>query len=478
MPILSFFVILFSIVSLHNDVMQLAALSAEPVDTVAALMAADKRFKAFKDLQGREKEFQLQQAIKKRKQTAAMRLSDKPNRRTSRLGVKAVLGVLDNARGESKGFNNVFGDPSFQRAQEEADRSEMMRTGCIAGDYDEHGRKLAKRDLSMGPRVMSRMASKLPYYSNAEIADMNKHKSAALGNAAGESDDRSLGSSNSMGSEEDDQFSDDGFGIVTTTFGRTEGNYPPLGPLTDSSVPSPSKLRDGWSGDKVQATLIKIWDILNVPTIRRVEFMAKYSTQSYFASLPEAVNLWGQAAMYCTARSALMTVCRNIQKNENIPVSTNSFLGIIDEVISATATIPMLAQPKVKKDHTSAAEAYLQRRRSAFVRLEQPPNIKVSLKAVFTSALFLEHFNPTSSVLDMKAAAEAAKSADSTSKTLEAAKEKATAFFKGIQHHIDSNISSITSIVRAFSFFYSFCIFFHYKYFVKYFSRRSRIWMM
>ena len=396
-------------------------------------MASDKQFKAFRELQKREKEFELQEAIKKRKETTAkLYRSDKPTRRVSRLGVKAVVGVMDRVRGESRGFSNVFSDPAFRYQEQEADGSEILRAGGICGLYDESGHKMKAQDSALGRRAINRMSSKLPYYSKLEIDEMNKKLTK-------KNDDETISSCAISEEESDNDSFCDGNG-------RTEGNYPPLRPLTDSSM-SPQKLKGTVSGELVQLTLIKIWDILNVPTVRRVEFMAKYSTQSYFSSLQDAVNIWGQCATYCTARLALMTVCRNIQKNENIPVSTNSFLGIIEEVVGSTVSIPLLRNNVKKDEKSKAAEAYLQRRRSTFVRIEQPIDIKQGLKRVFTSALFLEHFNPTSSVLDMQARKEAEESVTAMSVSLEATKEKAIAFFKAIEHHIDSNLVSLNNIV-------------------------------
>lgn len=404
----------------------------QPVDTIGTLNATDKKFKAFRDLQLKEKEFQLQQAIRDRKLSVGMKMSERANRRTSRLGVKAVVNVMSGTRGESKGFINVFGDPAFKKEQEMADRSEVLRLGGISGLYDADGRKLMKRQPSMEPRPMTKSSSRLPYYSSMEINKLKELK-------GDDSVETTLDDENSSDEE-------DSFGSFDEPRGVTDGNYPPLGPLIDTTK-LPSKRNDGMS-DRVQSTLVKVWDILNTPTIRRVEFMAKYSTQSYFASLQEAVNLWAQCATYCTARLALITVCRNIQKNENIPVSTTSFLSVIDEVFNATVSIPLLPIPKAQSSN-STAEVYLQRRRSTFQRMVQPNDIRLSLKTVFTSALFMEHFNMTSSIIDMAAAMEAAESADAESQTLEAARDKATAFFKNVQRHIDQNLISLTTEVLA-----------------------------
>jgi hypothetical protein len=62
------------------------------------------------------------------------------------------------------------------------------------------------------------------------------------------------------------------------------------------------------------------------------------------------------------------------------------------------------------------------------------------------NALFMEHFNVTSSVLE-KPSAEPVVVDGEILTPVEAAKEKALAFFKSIEQHIDSNLISITTQV-------------------------------
>ena len=131
------------------------------------------------------------------------------------------------------------------------------------------------------------------------------------------------------------------------------------------------------------------------------------------------------------------------QKTERVPKTNPEFKEVIREIISNTFNIKLLSLANAKKQTNSAAD-FLLKRRSAFVKIEQPPDIVKSLQTAFEVALAREEFSMESSIQ------EEGELIDNLPQLTpaEAATEHAISFFKALQSHVDSNIMSICNTVQ------------------------------
>jgi hypothetical protein len=48
----------------------------------------------------------------------------------------------------------------------------------------------------------------------------------------------------------------------------------------------------------MQDKLLAIWDCLQIPTLTRISFMRKYSSEAYSVEMGRAVDMWGEATVF------------------------------------------------------------------------------------------------------------------------------------------------------------------------------------
>lgn len=63
----------------------------------------------------------------------------------------------------------------------------------------------------------------------------------------------------------------------------------------------------------IQSRLLEVWDILQVPSVTRLNFLKKYSTEEFAACLNSAVLHWSVLAVLVIARLQLLRLIKKFQ---------------------------------------------------------------------------------------------------------------------------------------------------------------------
>ena len=63
----------------------------------------------------------------------------------------------------------------------------------------------------------------------------------------------------------------------------------------------------------MQDKLLAIWDNLQVPTMSRIEFMKKYSTEAYSIEMGKAIDMWGEAAVIVMVLCELTSLLKKVK---------------------------------------------------------------------------------------------------------------------------------------------------------------------